>query len=412
MPSQFDELPPGVYRPLYERQVGPTYDQMFEFEMDPSAASPAGLSYTLPRPILPDLDTGPGLKEREMELAEEWLRQRNRWSIPGAETGPYRSGQKDWTDLTSQDVRRKVATWDDDTRARYYEPFQKQALSEQSERQQRYAKFQNELRYAQGLELMYDRMGSILGNMEGLGRAEAMDIERQYQQMAGRTAQQMVSQGGSSSTVYGAAMRGVSRDRTQAMGGLRERLRKERTGMEYALTSDIAQWVGGRTDEYPSTTEMAQLMFQSGASGRGQEAPEHGNPAGSAGAGIAMGLIGAMLCCFIFMEARYGTGTLDYVVRRFRDEMITARNRRGYYKRSDVLVPMMRKHWWVKALVRIFMTDPLVSYGKWYYRDEYKQPSLSRYFGWVFAPVKSFWLATFDYLGGEHEFIRANGEVI
>jgi len=109
-------------------------------------------------------------------------------------------------------------------------------------------------------------------------------------------------------------------------------------------------------------------------------------------------------CCFIFLEARYGNGTLDAVVRRYRDEHMTATNKRGYYKLSEVLVPLMRKSCLIKALVQLTMTTPLLAYGKAHYRGH----------GWGLwlRPVKDFWLSVFDYLGQEHEFIRENGEVI
>lgn len=110
-------------------------------------------------------------------------------------------------------------------------------------------------------------------------------------------------------------------------------------------------------------------------------------------------------CCFIFLEARYGNGVMDKVVRRYRDEHMTDQNRRGYYKMAEVLVPLMRKSKLIKFAVRFFMTDPLVAYGKAYYGEGSK-------LGFVFAPVKTFWLKTFDYLGGEHEFIRETGEVV
>lgn len=109
-------------------------------------------------------------------------------------------------------------------------------------------------------------------------------------------------------------------------------------------------------------------------------------------------------CCFIFLEARYGNGVMDSVVRRFRDEHMTVKNRRGYYKLSDVLVPLMRKYVIVKLLVRLTMTDPLVAYGKYHYGENK--------WGKIFTPIKNFWLKTFEYLGGDHKFIRENGEVI
>lgn len=109
-------------------------------------------------------------------------------------------------------------------------------------------------------------------------------------------------------------------------------------------------------------------------------------------------------CCFIFLEARYGNGVMDKVVRRYRDENMTDENRRGYYKLAEVLVPLMRKYSLVKFLVRVLMTDPMVSYGKWYYGEGK--------IGFLFAPVKSFWLGVFTLLGGHTEFVRETGEVV
>lgn len=109
-------------------------------------------------------------------------------------------------------------------------------------------------------------------------------------------------------------------------------------------------------------------------------------------------------CCFIFLEARYGTGVLDKVVRRYRNEHMTAKNKRGYYIAAEFLVPLMRKYWLVKVLVRSLMTDPMVQYGKYYYGENR--------WGWVFKPLTKFWLGMFDYLGGSHEFIRENGKVV
>lgn len=114
---------------------------------------------------------------------------------------------------------------------------------------------------------------------------------------------------------------------------------------------------------------------------------------------------GGGLCCFIFLEARYGNGTMDSVVRRYRDEHMTDQNRRGYYKASEFLVPLMRKYKPVKWAVRLMMTDPMVAYGRAYYGTGSK-------LGYIFKPIADFWLKTFAYLGGNHPFIRENGEVV
>lgn len=109
-------------------------------------------------------------------------------------------------------------------------------------------------------------------------------------------------------------------------------------------------------------------------------------------------------CCFIMLEARYGTGVLDNVVRRYRDENLTEKNKRGYYKLAEVLVPLMRKSKVFKWIVTVTLANPLVYYGKWYYGENR--------WGWIFSPVKTFWMKLFDVLGTETKFIRETGEVV
>ncbi len=109
-------------------------------------------------------------------------------------------------------------------------------------------------------------------------------------------------------------------------------------------------------------------------------------------------------CCWVMLEARYGNGTMDNVVRKYRDEFMTVRNRRGYYKFAEVIIPLMRKYKTVQKLMEWTFGDPLVKYGSWYYGDNK--------WGWIFTPVKSFWMGLFNVLGQETEFIRENGEVV
>lgn len=113
---------------------------------------------------------------------------------------------------------------------------------------------------------------------------------------------------------------------------------------------------------------------------------------------------GGGLCCFIMLEARYGNGVMDEVVRRYRDEHVTQRNRRGYYKLAEVFVPLMRKSKLFKFAVSKLFADPLVSFAKWHYGQ-------NRH-GWVFKPVEGFWMNVFDLLGEDVPFIRENGEVV
>lgn len=153
--------------------------------------------------------------------------------------------------------------------------------------------------------------------------------------------------------------------------------------------------VGNQMKDYEGVNDYNQKTYETQGSIYG--AQQTANATRQAGGGGP--------CCFIFLEARYGDGTMDYVVRRFRDEEMTAKNRRGYYKLSEVLVPLMRKSKLVKLGVRALMTDPMVAYGKAYYGHGSK-------LGKLFKPVTKFWLGVFEYLGEDHSFIRENGEVV
>ena len=124
----------------------------------------------------------------------------------------------------------------------------------------------------------------------------------------------------------------------------------------------------------------------------------------AAGAGGGGGGGGGGGCCFIMLEARYGDGTMDAVVRRYRDEKITDHNKRGYYKLAEVFVPLMRQSKLFKFMVAKTFADPLVSYGKWHYGQNKH--------GWIFKPVERFWMKVFNTLGSDTKFIRENGETI
>jgi hypothetical protein len=139
----------------------------------------------------------------------------------------------------------------------------------------------------------------------------------------------------------------------------------------------------------------------SGGDGGGASA-SGGDGGGASGGGGGAG--GGAGCCFIMLEARYGDGTMDAVVRRYRDEKITERNKRGYYKLAEVFVPLMRESKLFKFMVAKTFADPLVSYGKWHYGQNKH--------GWLFKPVEKFWMKVFNVLGTDTQFIRENGQTV
>ena len=119
------------------------------------------------------------------------------------------------------------------------------------------------------------------------------------------------------------------------------------------------------------------------------EAFARGQGGGGGGSGTSFG------CGFIF-AATYGTPHM--VVRMYRDTHTTLRNRRGYYWFSDRIVPLMHRHKWFKMLMKLTMTEPMTSYGKYYY-------GFNR-LGALFAPLTAAWLLVFDTLGHRPPYTR------
>lgn len=199
------------------------------------------------------------------------------------------------------------------------------------------------------------------------------------------------------------------------------------TGVGFGGTAASGMSGMGMTAGAPSGQTAANSG--SGEGGMNAGGGGRGGPGGSSGTGVGVGSgattsgstsvaanasVGATSgggagggaggCCFIMLEARYGDGTMDAVVRRYRDEHITDRNKRGYYKLAEVLVPLMRESKLFKFLVAKTFADPLVSYGKWHYGKNKH--------GWIFKPVQKFWMNVFNVLGTDTKFIRENGQTV
>jgi hypothetical protein len=165
-----------------------------------------------------------------------------------------------------------------------------------------------------------------------------------------------------------------------------------------AAAAAVGNAVGGASSGSSSGSGSGASASGMGGMGTGAAGAAASAAAGGGGGGGGGG------CCFIMLEARYGDGTMDRVVRRYRDEKVTERNKRGYYKLAEVLIPLMRKSKLFSFLVVKTFADPAVCYAKWYYGENK--------WGWVFKPLERFWMGLFDTLGTETKFIRENGEVV
>lgn len=163
----------------------------------------------------------------------------------------------------------------------------------------------------------------------------------------------------------------------------------DRAGASQAQQTDQTQQppVATPVPQNPQTGTMQQLQGPQGGGGMLANAAK-------------VALMGGM-CCFIFIEAN--GGTLNPVVRRYRDEHMNERNRRGYYRLADKLVPLMQKYKIIYHATRFLMTEPMTCYGKYFY-------GLNRA-GKMFKPLAKFWLGVFNRLG-YGKYTRSNGEVI
>jgi hypothetical protein len=218
------------------------------------------------------------------------------------------------------------------------------------------------------------QQAGLTGQAQGLGMNRLGAVGQTYGNMAnmglGVLGQQAGFQGQSAGLL------------TQQMQGLGQ-LMQGQVGMTDAQLGDIRE-----RDNMAFQERMADKNAEA------QIAAAEAQKSGGGGGG----------CCWIMLEARYGDGTMDDVVRRYRDEVLCPRKRRGYYRMAKVLVPLMRKSKVFKQIVAWTFADPLVAWGEWYYGKNK--------WGWIMSPIKNFWMGTLYVVGGETEFIRENGEVV
>ena len=290
--------------------------------------------------------------------------------------------------------------------------FLKEEMSYEAREEQVEAKYKSEMQEYNVRRLLRQRLESSIRGMEGLGEAGESDIRKRFAEK--RSGMGAAFVGAPSGTARAGFEAKLAREEEGALAAHQESVRRERMGYETMLTGDLANSFFNIEHRGPSTESMWNMMFQAGQSGAGSGVqPSASKTQEGAGSGAILG-IGAALafafCCWIFM-AVYGP-ELDEIVRRYRDEKMNARNRRGYYKMADVIVPLMMKHTWFKMVVRYSLCEPLIAYGRWYYRNEVKRPSIWRHIGFLLKPVEMFWMSTWNLLGGEVNYVRANGEMV
>ena len=410
--------------------------------------TPQNFTYNLPMFEAP-LEIGSSeYLQREHGLTFAPYRTQYKWAIPGATEGEFREydattdpetgeisyeKREGWTTVSDEDASAWLGKYSSSTQKKARDRAKTEALKEHTLRKQDYAKWWNEKRYAQLQDLMAQHFRNQMGAMQGLGEAERADIMRGGKALQESALQGAMQRGMAGTTALSAMQRGAQSQTQQELARFYERQTQQRLGMQNALATQYMNVIEGRVDEYPSTYELAQIMHGAFEGGAGQQQPSSSGgqgmgmagmalgaglgmaAAGAAGGGAAgAGLLGCL--CQIFMEGRHGDGTMDWVVRKYRDEHINERNARGYYKMSEVIVPLMRKSKLLKMFFFLFFIQPCFIWGRWYYRDEIKKRGEKLGFGgrvgWIFGPVKRFWERLCYYLGQDHPYIRWNGELV
>lgn len=130
--------------------------------------------------------------------------------------------------------------------------------------------------------------------------------------------------------------------------------------------------------------------------------PGVGTAVGAVIGAITGAIGGSGKCCFIFIASH---GYLHPIVRRYRDEKMNTRNRRGYYWLADRLVPLMEKSKITAWAVKWGMVKPMTCYGKYYY-------SVGR-IGALYAPITAIWKGVFNLLGRRPPYSRqGTGEIV
>lgn len=254
------------------------------------------------------------------------------------------------------------------------------------------------------------------GIHHGLVREEAKTVaEDLYTQMLQQLAEEnrYAAEFGRGAEQLAAQQRALGMTTLPQIAGFTDLMQREQTAQQYlqqlieSPEQAYMRYISPMLEFDPQRYAMIQKEKRTPGWGEilGSVFSSMGSMGGGGGGGQGGGGGG---CCWNFLAAE---GYIDPVVRRYRDENLTPRLKRGYYKLAEIFVPLMKKHRWFKQLVRYAMTQPMTHYGRYYYNK--KQNWLSRLVAKTTSGlVTRFWLRLYDFLGQDHPYIREMGELI
>jgi len=201
----------------------------------------------------------------------------------------------DASDAQMERAMRQYFHGQGDSRRNYEDvlaPFLKEEMLGDWETKQAEARFENEKRYHQLLQLQQAQSSSLMNQLENIGRQTETQLQRQADLLGGQALA-----GAYGTTNFGARsgqLRQIQQGLGQATTDMYAQLSQQRLGVEKAVTDQYMKIVEGRTDTYPSLESMASLMFNYGKSGVGQQQPQVQQAQSTGGSGFLGGILGGL----------------------------------------------------------------------------------------------------------------------
>jgi len=226
---------------------------------------------------------------------------------------------------------------------------------------------------------------NILGGLVGAQMPQFEDIMGKYMGQAAGLGQAVPGQGLSGKATEGMMQTGADWMTANVLGP--------------ALQVYTTPWQGifGSAGQIPADYMGAQQMKRYERMAPLQSALSLGGTLGGAylgGPAMSGGGGGGGGCCFILTEAN--DGVLDDIARKFRDEYGTPKQKSGYRRLANWLVPKMKESKAIKNLVKFFMVKPMIQAGKFLYGKNH--------WGYIFAPIAMSWLTLFQILGAKKNY--------
>lgn len=165
-------------------------------------------------------------------------------------------------------------------------------LASATDAQQRRAEEANEQRYRDilsGHGSAYDRN---MATLDGMGESERASLNRRHDASQGRNTQEAISRGLGGTTVLPGMRTLTERERTQDLGDLDERLRRERIGLDTQLSGNTLSFMERREDVAPDPNALINLAMALGQAGDNSQVQPSYYPPYGAGADMSPIYIG------------------------------------------------------------------------------------------------------------------------